>query len=445
MAMPDKEVCIVGHSNRVNSASAAAGAMCNVFGEVESCYSPAQKRLVDLSLWYGLAGRAGWLDFFELDPQFENLVTAKDTLVFLKKENSDFERKNYEEARKIADEHDLVEEVKLKDISAIFQSATSLPLDAFKIKGEFAIDTKVLFVKLDELCKSLGIQIIHSEVKQVELSGSQVLTQEGPIGYNRLVVALGSNSAKVLPTGIMQNLVQGVGTAINISDDSQISGLIRQNFVIRTVNRGGAQCGFHFVPRQNGFYLGAGNYIMGNGDSNHRIETVRYLFNTFEDEVCGPTISYKVEGDFVKGHRPRSLDGFPLIGGLRTVDNVFVATGTNRAGLTWAPKIAQQVVVWAKGELEDVPFADWVAPDRKFIDFGTMEEAINYYTESRLGGALEHKKIPNDSYVLSGERARLKLYAGNLLEQVNKVVSPGLGVPHPDHWAIFLDQPFLCS
>ena len=442
---PSKSVCLVGNKKRSNSASAAAGAMCNVFAEIESTYSESHSKLMELSLWYGIAGREGWLNLIASDSRLKKLKTASDTLLFLKKDCSEFEMKNFEKARVVAKEYGVAKDVSDELIKKFFQNARDLPSDAFKVEGEFALDTQVMFRTFDRICADLGVSILDSEVSKIDLNLSNILTEKERIKFDRLIVALGSNSATLLPPGTIQNLVQGVGTAIEIRKKGMSGYFSEQKVVIRTVNRGGAQCGFHFVPRNEGFYLGAGNYIMeAERESDHRLETIRYLFNTFEKEVCGVDISYSLQGGLVKGHRPRSLDGFPMIGHLAKNPNVFIATGTNRAGLTWAPKIVNQILTWSKGELDNSPYQNYVAPDRKPIDFGKEEEAITYYSESRLGAAIEHERIPKTSNPLSDERVRLQNYARHLLADVRKVTKNPITVPHPDHWAVVLDKPSIC-
>ena len=441
---PSLKVGIVGLSNRENGASVAAGAMCNVFAEVEETFSGAHKKLVELSLWYGMAGREGWLDLISSDLNLNAVKTAEKTLVFLKNSHSDFELKNYEKAKSVSRDYGVVREVEKDLMADFFQDAINLPLDAFLIDGEFALDTQVMFHSFDKLCTDMGIVIVDSLASIIDLETKVVVTKGAEFRFDRLVVALGSNSSNLLPKGTIQSLVQGVGTAIEIKKKGVTSFFSSQNTVIRSVNRGGAQCGFHFVPRNDAFYLGAGNYIMEPGQSEHRLETIRYLFNTFEKELCGREISYKLEGRLVKGHRPRTLDGFPLIGHLPASPQVFIATGTNRAGLTWAPKIANQVIAWSEGEEEVSPFSKYVSPDREAIQFGSDEEAIHYYCESRIGAALEHKTIESSIQGISSERLRLQKFAEKLLRDVKNALSDKRAVPHPDHWAIILEKPSIC-
>ncbi len=438
--IPSANVILVGNALRANSASSAAGAMCNVFAEIEAPFSANHKELVDFSLWYGMKGREGWLDFIESDPYFEKIRTAKNTLVFLKKDASEFETNNYEAAKEAARDYGIARMLDQDFINRVFEFAQTTPVEAFQIEGEFSIDTRVLFQIFSKICVDLDVKFLDESVVEVDFVQRKVITANSKVKYDKLLVALGSNSSKYLPKGVIQDVVQGVGTAIEIQNKGIQGVLSEKNLVIRTVNRGGAQCGFHFVPRNNGYYLGAGNYIMLPGASHHRLETIRYLFSTFEREVCGSSISYQLEGNLVKGHRPRALDGFPLIGQLGDFPNVFIATGTNRAGLTWAPMISNQIATWAQDQRDDSKFSSLVSPDRSEINFGTEEEAITYYVESRIGAALEHGRIEASALAIEGERQRIKQYAQTLLAEVRKVKSNDNVVPHPDHWSVILEQ-----
>lgn len=444
-AFPESQVAVIGNATRENSASVAAGAMCNVFAEIEAPFSKTHSQLIELSLWYGISGREGWLDLFATQPEFERVKTAPDTLVFLKENSSDFEKANFNASREAAQSYGAIRKMDSELLSRVFENASKLPTDAFKIEGEFAIDSRLLFSLFSKKCIELGVILLEENISGIDLIASRVNSSKSQFKFKKLIVALGSNSSIYFPEGTMQNLVQGVGTAFEMSKKGLEGALAEKKFVVRTVNRGGAQCGFHFVPRNDGFYLGAGNYIMMPGKSDHRLETLRYLFGTFESELCGSEISYRLEGNLVKGHRPRAMDGFPLIGHLEGYQDVFVASGTNRAGLTWAPKIANQIVAWCNGDDYESPFASLTTPNRKEINFGSDDEAIRYYTESRISAALEHGKIQPIELVIRSEETRIANYARELLNAVRRIKGHPQIVPHPDHWAVILEQESTCN
>ena len=441
---PELRIGLVGDPARNNSASVAAGAMCNVFAEVEEPYSKNQKLLQELSLQMGVEGTRGWLELFSKYTQLAQAKTAEDTIVFLKENPSDFELKNYNSALSRTREYGLGESLASRHFNEFFSGALIRPQDAFKIKGEFAFDTRLLFNFFDRKIQDSHISIPANSVFEIDTDSNAVITENGVITYSRLVVALGANTSKLLKDLGLPPMVQGVGSAFEISTKNIQDSSLPRNVVLRTVNRGGAQCGLHFLPRISGYYLGAGNYISNIGKSDHRLETLRYLFNAFEKEICGKKVSYLLEGNLVKGHRPRSIDAFPIIGSISNAPNVFVATGTNRAGLTWAPYIVKFIQGWCRDSLIHAPFDHLISPNRKILDFGEEEEAAMYYTESRLGAAIEHERISSFSVELNVERERLRVIAYQLLAEVRSAIQDPGAVPHPDHWAVILDDASLC-
>jgi glycine oxidase len=445
-AFPSSKIGIVGHPERINSASVAAGAMCNVYGELEYSYSDQMRLLQNISFQYGVSGKNGWLEFVK-DFNLENqLVTAKDTLIFLKSNPSEFEVRNFSKAKSESKDDSVLRSVTNSDMHDFFSNVEKKPADAFYVESEFAMDTKQLFKIFSLICSSLGIEIIGDSIVQIDTSSKLVVTEQARISSNKFIVALGAETRDLLPDNNIQQILRGVGTAIEISTEKINAAFGSGKSVVRTVNRGGAQCGFHFVPRRSGYYLGAGNYIKNSGASFHRLETIRYLINTFERELAGTEITYLIEGDIIKGHRPRALDGFPLIGPLSQAPDFFAVSGTNRAGLTWAPAIASQIVSWCKEKDQSilpVEFAKILLPDREPISFGAESEAIEYYVESRVGAAIEHGRVGNEEEAIEMERVRLTDYASQLLSDVQKV-SGAFRVPHPDHWASIMDTPSLC-
>ena len=229
-------------------------------------------------------------------------------------------------------------------------------------------------------------------------------------------------------------MLQGVGTAIIIKSNNYLNRF--KNNVLRTVNRGGAQCGLHIVPRSNNeFYIGAGNNITLPGPADHRIETVRYLMNSIEKDLLDQKLAYELTGRFLIGCRPKSIDSFPMIGSLSNNDNIFVATGTNRSGLTWAPAIAEQILCWARNKPILDLFDGW-KPDRNPISYGSKDEAIDYFINSRSSAAIEHHLIPNKDSKIIEKNDELLKKSNQLLTIINQKQHNNNIIFHPDHWNI---------
>ena len=230
-------------------------------------------------------------------------------------------------------------------------------------------------------------------------------------------------------------MLQGVGSAVILNKINDLPNSF-QNYVVRTVNRGGAQCGLHTVPRSNGtLYLGAGNYISRPGIRTHRLETIRYLYELFSDELVGKNVAYPLYGDLSLGYRPRTLDGFPCIGYHQKYQNIFFATGTNRVGLTWAPEIVNQALKWIDGKKISSDFKGW-HPDRKMISYGNEKKCIDYFVNSRLSAGLEHNNFSKT------ETNKIKKELINIAnKQIFKIkkLYPGIMI-NPDNWQVILNN-----
>lgn len=442
---PKTKIGIIGPVSRNNGASAAAGAMVNVFAEYEFSYSKKSFEAQAKYLKLGIDGSTMWLDFLAKFNITSEIITCNDTLVFLKKDAADFEVRNYLAMQGMAADFRKLEIVDPNLLAQELPHMRQTLESVSKLKGEFALDTESLLTNLDKILTDLGVVRIDDSVHQLILGPNiTVITKTETFHTTNLVIAAGAVTDKLLDSHYMIPMLQGVGTAILLNSPANLLPKVLSSFVLRTVNRGGAQCGLHFLPRKKGYYLGAGNYITFPGESQHRLETVRYLFDTFESEVIGKEVSYDLVGDLVKGHRPRTLDSYPAIGALSENPNCFIATGTNRAGLTWAPVIANEIITWSRRETPSDLFSDWI-PDRKPISYGNEDDALEYFVQSRLGAALEHSLIGNNHLEISRKKEEL-LNHGKDLMQLAKLRFSGIHdfVPHPDHWASINNSTFTC-
>jgi hypothetical protein len=84
---------------------------------------------------------------------------------------------------------------------------------------------------------------------------------------------------------------------------------------------------------------------------------------------------------------------------------------------------------------QDSLISDWL-PDRKPIPFGTLEDGISYFTESRISNALEHGLISNSDSELELKRNEFKSVAHKLATEVSLQVEIGEEYTvNPDNWA----------
>lgn len=441
---PRLSIAIVGPIDRKGSASAAAGAMANVFAEYESA-NDGNYTTQDLYLKIGIAGRDKWKEFL-FKRKMEKVITATSTLVYLQKKASHFEILNFSKVVEVSENYNCLRKLSSLQIKSTFPSTSKAIESVVEIEGEFAICTTQLFISLTSYAKALGVEIIEDTSMTLESEQQVTLSLGNSINFKKLIVAAGAQSGNVLREYQLLPMLQGVGTAIIFDSKSTANLDIYKRNVIRTVNRGGAQCGIHLVPKSDGsLYLGAGNYVSIPMDSPHRIETLRYLFEKVESDILGKDSAYDLTGSVTKGYRPRALDGFPMIGPIKENKSIFVATATNRVGLTWAPEIADEIVAWAKGSAATIDFADW-APDRQVISFGSPEKAKEYFVNSRVGAALEHGLIGDQPIDLVNRISELEGISESLHIQSAKLtgLDPIKESINPDNWNVIISNKISC-
>jgi glycine oxidase len=326
------------------------------------------------------------------------------------------------------------------EIESIFPShAKNTVHEAIRINGEFTFSTLNLFLHLDSLLKKTKVKVVNGKVGSVNLSENSITLispMETTINYDVVIMCAGARTSQLLPVNSIMPIFQGVGVALLLDEIKDFEMNKLRKGVFRSVNRGGAQCGIHLVPREDGkFYLGAGNYVSKVEDPKIRFDTIRYLLDTLSEDLIGKNLRYELTGSIKLGLRPRALDGFPMIGAISTHQNAFVASATNRAGLTWAPYISAQIANWICGMPQDSLISDWL-PDRKPIPFGTLEQGVSYFTESRISNALEHGLITNSDSELEVKRNEFKSVAHQLAAEVSlRVEIDQEYTVNPDNWS----------
>ena len=415
------EVICVGPSHRNGSASYAAGAMANVFAEIEKV-PESQSNFEHRSLQVGIRGSNGWRELLS-ELNLEKWLTASDTLVLLKKDASEFELGHYDEMENVAKGFGIATPERPESLDFLWDPSK---FDrGLRLRGEFALDARGVLASLESVASAMGVKFVDEEVASI-LQGAVVLANGKTIRTTKTIVAAGAQTGVLLRDLGLLKMLQGEGTALVASRKQGP----RLNVVLRTVNRGGAQCGVHLVPTADGgIYIGAGNSVKELGPTEMRFETVRYLFDTAESEFLGRERAYSLTGNVLMGNRPRSVDGQPLIGPLAALEDVFVATGTNRVGLTWAPDIADNVIRWLKNKDLADDYQDW-NPSRSAIPFSTAEAGISYFVESRMAAAYEHGLIKNPK-----DKAKREEFEIAARAQYLDAAAKGFGEQlHPDSW-----------
>jgi glycine oxidase len=417
---PNLKIAIIGPSSRLFSASVAAGAMQAVFCEVEETFDkiPRDRDIFEISL----EARKGWLELLSHHSLKES-ITAEDTVMYRREQSTLFEKINFDKACLVASDYGCLEDVSDEMLHKIFQgNLKPSEVIAKKFIGEFAIDSKYFFEQSLILLEKMGVIFISDNVINTKLISSKVeiaLEKNEKVKADKVVVAAGTFSTKIMPLDLpIMPIYHAVGSALVL--DSAPESYSDLRLVIRTPNRGGAQCGMHIVPRNHSkFYLGAGNYLT-NDEPAHRVETIRYLIEICENELYGKSIIYNSKADLLLGSRPKTLDGYPLIGRYEGFPQIFVATGCYRIGLTIAPVIAEEICRWIDND-SPLDILKSCSPNRKPHSYPSLKVAKEYYSESRISNLIEHGLLnPNNSIEIAKKKHELMEIAINFNHSIVK-------------------------
>ena len=398
-------VLLIGDEASQHSATLAAGAMHAVFGELEELKDGSlETEFFEL----GLKSRTVYEEILEHSPE---LLTSPSTLVYLKKDPSEFEYRNFNTVEKTAQAHNCCDEVKINECKPYFQQSLKIE-KVIRLKGEFGFDPRHLLQILEKQSVENGIELIKNRIEKVykkrdkfQINFAQENQEE--LRVDKIINCLGAHSNEVMPEELQTiRQYQGVGTAFLVQD-LNLPKIRGREEVLRTVNRGGAQCGLHIVPTKRGFYIGAGNYLAVPSQPELRLETLRYLLNGVGNEILPPEISYNMKGMVLQGLRPRSFDGYPILGQSASDENLLWATGFNRVGLTLAPEIAEMIAKLAITGKSDIP-KNWL-PNRSPVSY---ESSRGEFILSRISNAIEHKLIDNNVNSINNKKNELKQFLG---------------------------------
>jgi len=437
---PSLTIALLSESPRYFSGSAAAGAMVNVFAEIEDDLSTSKHEQNSFEI--GLHSRSLWNRFFT-ENNLQDLITAESTYLYLQKNSSKYEQRNFSYACNAAKAAESLKYLNETEVKSFFESGSSQPEDACELLGECSFSAPLFLKSMEEILKSFSnIQFFDECTNIAEINSNNFelsLKNNSKLYSSKVICAAGFRTKALFSNISFLDVIQSVGTALELKN-IDVSKLNRK--VVRSVSRGGVQCGIHLVPRKDSIYIGAGSYIANSSKIPiPRTEEIRYLIDIAERDFLGKSAIYKsFVSPIIMGSRPRSIDSYPLIGTLKKHPSLFIATATNRVGLTWSPSIAQNALSWFTNVSNDktinydLVYGDWL-PDRELIPFGTNKNCLQYYVETRASAEYEHGLIDNFNSKI--ELERIKSYGQILLEKVNKKIKilDGYSI-HPDSWNV---------
>lgn len=428
------KICIISENQK--SATKAAGAMHAAFGEIEKNFyeSNHEKKILELAL----ASRLQYINYFKQNGGLNKFIQSYDTLVYLNKSKNFFEKENYFTMKDIVQKKKYHKKISDKFISKLQNKNIN---DSTLIKSEFTFNP-ITF--LNSLKNNLVKKIIFKHAKCLKIKNSkdgfvEIFTDKNEkIIAKKLIYCGGSNMINELFGHKIKNLLfYGVGSALLLKGPSHE--LDKKKICIRTVNRGGSQCGLHVLPYGEGkYYVGAGNYVSQNFSDSHRATTINYLSNLAKNEIFGDDFFHFAQMELLIGMRSKSLDGYPMLGPINK--NIILASGFNRVGLTLAFEIADLTKKYFFDEKVDSYYDSWL-PTRKPIPYKNLHDAAHFFASSRTANLLEHQLIEKKSKIIDVKFKELYDLSIRLNEKIVKKYNFDKDfVLHPDTYRLFTND-----
>jgi glycine oxidase len=356
LARDGLRVAVVGPAHRPWSASAAAGAMIGVFGEVTSPLLANEYGRTKLNWAYQARNLwPEWMAQLSPDSDSEDLVTSDGTIVMVNAVGMPgIDDDNYQAIRTALAEYDeKFEDVDPAELEWIDAEPTARPVKAMFIPAEHSINASELLVRLESAFIREGGTLITEFVTRVDQRGDRVRGVELESGVtlfsDNVVLAAGVASQTLLDTvpelaARVPRLVSGYGVSALVETNDRS---VPQS-VIRTPNRAFA-CGLHLVPRGNGqVYVGATNTLAMEPLDAPPVSDVLFRMNCANRQIrrsLGESGIRKLQ----IGNRPVTLDGMPLLGAT-VLDGLWMMTGTYRDGVTLSPFLAREMAALIRGE-----------------------------------------------------------------------------------------------
>jgi glycine/D-amino acid oxidase-like deaminating enzyme len=441
-------VTVLGKKARPDSASLAAGAMLNSFGEIEKGSLEKELDLYRFEMSH-LATKM-W-------PKFEQeLINATgsclpsgckkcqgfsgggcvDTGTYVVNNTAadDLDDDNFDAILKaLQDFNEPHRLVSPADIPNYMPEQRSRATRALYIENEGWYNPRLMLEKLDAALGLIPkVRWVDANADRMEGGANGVkavmLDSGERIEADNFVVATGSSVTDLMEKsklGIdVQRIFHGVGVSIEIRSKDY-----PHSKCIRTPNRGLA-CGIYTVPYFNDpnvpadhILVGASNLVSPVPVAHARISSVESLlraaieqinFNFYRSELIRVNV----------GMRPTSLDTYPLIG-KTSIDNLVIVTGTKRDGFHMSPLISEQVVSIIYGEKNDDRLA-WFAPERSPIRSMTRDEAIDKAIRHQMSAAYQHGFSPSTSRMSDQIR---QMYRDDLERLHDQIGAIDWGIP----------------
>ncbi|WP_423909978.1 NAD(P)/FAD-dependent oxidoreductase [Candidatus Spongiihabitans sp.] len=378
---------MVGPRDRESGASQAAGAMLGCFGEVttETLCSDAGRTRFEI----GVTAHDHWDTTLqrleEASPVGKSLKVADDTYVILNSIGGELDSDNFSAIVAALNTYEKPwTDVDAHDILGFNPRTDCRVFRAIHLPTEGSVDARGVLAALETRLQSENVPVIDQTVRKIRSRADKVTGVElhdgSIIEADIVVVAAGARSEELIHSASddLEILPTFPGLGLGMIAKRSRGKAFRS--VVRTPNRGFA-CGLHVVPQGDGReYIGSTNRIVQHVMNVVWLEDVRYLAQYAMQQLDEEIAHHQIE-QFLRGNRPITLDGFPLVGWL-PLSGLYLMTGTYRDGLHSAPLLATHIA----NELLEQPgtIDPMFKPTREPIVTRTIEHSIEEYAHHSI-------------------------------------------------------------
>lgn len=348
-----RDVALVAPADPSGSASPAAGAMVDAFGECERHHSALEQGLLALRL-ESQRRYPAWLD--ALQAESERRVLQHPGIFLIGNAGGDHDLARLALIRRLMREHaEPFEEWAPSEVPGLSPNVGMAAHSALLMPRALSVDIAELQQSLETALsrqpRLVRVVAQASDLRPTARGWRLALRHAEPLHADQVVLAAGAHSSTLLSQELKQaaglpEVHYGRGASLIVEGGPALP------HTLRTTNRALA-CGIHLVPRAAGrLYLGASNLFGTDldrptgpsvGELHSMLGTVCDQLNTSLRNLSVSRVQW--------GLRPVTPTGEPLIGACG-LQGLHLATGMHRCGITMAPLVAEMV---ADGLLERRP------------------------------------------------------------------------------------------
>lgn len=348
----DLSIAVVAPKNEDKAATAAAGAMIDAFGEIETLDGPHELAKLDYEVTAQRRYRS-WLDEIEEDSGVN--VFSQEGIVVVANQGGEHDIPKMKLMReKMAEYGEAFEEIDVNDVEGLFPNYLYRAHDAFLSKTGRCVDTSQLVSALTKALENSGnVKLVDAKVKGID-EGSKgwatTLQSRDVLNSSKVIVCAGAHTMNLIKDERLNvpKLYFGRGSSITIVNGPQLP------YTVRTPNRA-LSCGIHMVPQANErLYLGATNLFgvdYSNLPTGPTCGEIHSLLEAIHMELNTNLRNVSIEA-IHSGLRPVTQFDEPLCGETN-LEGLFVATGTHRTGVHMSPVMAETITNKVMGIVDD--------------------------------------------------------------------------------------------